>query len=132
MDRPCFLLVDREYAGHISTRKLVIETAKFNTITAYDPEEAIDTLQRFPNVDGVVLCADIASDAEGENLVAQLRAVVPRIEVIVLTAGGHPGNIHGDHYVDSLDPKKLLDCLQSIRREAAAEIIRHDAEIMGQ
>jgi hypothetical protein len=34
MDRPCFLVVDREYPGSISTRKLVIETGKFNVITA--------------------------------------------------------------------------------------------------
>jgi hypothetical protein len=34
MDRPCFLVVDQEYPGSISTRKLVIETGKFNVITA--------------------------------------------------------------------------------------------------
>lgn len=27
MVRPCFLVIDREYSGSISTRKLVIETA---------------------------------------------------------------------------------------------------------
>ena len=53
--RPCFLVVDNEYPGSISTRKLVIESAKLNVITAYSAEEAIETLNRFPNVDGVVM-----------------------------------------------------------------------------
>ena len=62
--RPCFLVVDREFAGSISTRKLVIETAKFNVITAYDYEEGLATLERFPNVDGVVITADRTGDPE--------------------------------------------------------------------
>lgn len=57
MTRPCFLVVDREHSGSISTRKLVIETAKFNVITAYSSDEAIDTLRRFPAVSGIVLDA---------------------------------------------------------------------------
>ncbi len=34
MVRPCFLAVDREYALSLSARKLIIETAKLNVITA--------------------------------------------------------------------------------------------------
>ena len=68
MIRPCFLVIDREFPGSISTRKLVIETAKFNVITAYSGKEAIETFARFPAVSGVVLdggledmaCDDVA------------------------------------------------------------------------
>ena len=35
MPRPCFLVLDREYATKISTHKLVIEATKLNVITAY-------------------------------------------------------------------------------------------------
>jgi response regulator RpfG family c-di-GMP phosphodiesterase len=59
MIRPCFLVVDQEHSGSISTRKLVIETAKFNVITAYSGDEAIQTLAKFPAVDGVVLDAGV-------------------------------------------------------------------------
>ena len=41
MIRPCFLIVDQEYAGSISTRKLVIETAKLNVLTAYSPARSL-------------------------------------------------------------------------------------------
>jgi len=130
MDRPCFLLVDQDYAGHISTRKLVIETAKFNTITAYDPEEAIATLRRFPKVDGVVVNADTANSEDCEDILSQLRSIVPGIDIVILTAGGQPRCSHREHYVDSLDPKNLLECLQSLRKEATDEIIRRDAQIL--
>ena len=59
MPRPCFLVVDREHAGSISTRKLVIETAKLNVITAFSGREALETLARFPKVDAVVLDANM-------------------------------------------------------------------------
>jgi hypothetical protein len=40
MYRPCFLVVDHEYPASVSSRKLVLETAKFNVITAYSNLEA--------------------------------------------------------------------------------------------
>jgi len=42
--RPCFLVVDREFSENISSRKLIIEMAKFNAITAYSGVEAIDSV----------------------------------------------------------------------------------------
>ncbi len=49
MVRPCFLVIDREFPGSISTRKLVIETAKFNVVTAYTAQtEAVRGLKRTP------------------------------------------------------------------------------------
>src|SRR5580693_3560560 len=55
MNRPCFLVIDREFPGSISTRKLVIETAKFNVLTAYSGKEALEIFKKFPAVGGVVL-----------------------------------------------------------------------------
>ena len=59
MFRPSFLVIDREYAGSISTRKLVIETAKLHVITAYSAAEALETLECYPAVNGIVLDAGI-------------------------------------------------------------------------
>ena len=59
MVRPCFLVIDREFPGSISTRKLVIETAKFNVITAYSAQEAVDTLKMFGALHGVVMDTDV-------------------------------------------------------------------------
>lgn len=131
MDRPCFLVVDREYPGSISTRKLVIESAKFNVITAYDADEALSCLKRFPNVDGVVLNAAIGNDEDCRALVEALRKIVPGIEIVITSAGGFRRCDHNEHHVDSLDPKALLDCLQTLRKDAAREILERDAQIAG-
>lgn len=127
MERPCFLVIDREYAGNISTRKLVIETAKFNVITAYDGEEAIRSLKRFPNVDGVVVNAEL-TDYEGcRGLIKDLREIAPQIAVIVTSAGAFPKCGPEVQYVDNFDPKSLLACLQSLKPEASAEIRAREA-----
>src|SRR5215469_16806788 len=123
MERPCFLVVDREFPGSISTRKLVIETAKFNVITAYDGAEALECLKRFPKVDGVVVNADMEEDGECRKLISDLRAIVPKLDVIVISTGGHIRHDRTEHTVDSLNPKELLDCLQSLRKKATAEIL---------
>src|SRR5580698_5439590 len=83
MQRPCFLVVDREYSGSISTRKLVIETAKLNVITAYSGEEAIETLERFPRMNGIVIDAGI-KDVSCEQLVIALRSLDRTIPIIVV------------------------------------------------
>jgi CheY-like chemotaxis protein len=128
MTRPCYLVLDREVQGNISTRKLVIETAKLNVITAYSPEEAIAMLERFPRVDGVVFSAEIPS-ISSEELLRRLRSVVPNISVIITSAQSPRRNEPNLYYIDSLDPKALLDCLQNLNKEAMKEIAKRDPEI---
>ncbi|HKF50277.1 MAG TPA: hypothetical protein VKB38_23145 [Terracidiphilus sp.] len=106
----------------------MIETAKFNVITAYDGAEAIACLKRFPNVDGVVVNADLEGDGQTEKLISDLRAIVPRLDAIVVSAGGHVRHDR-EHTVDSFNPKELLDCLQSLRKEATAEILARESKL---
>ncbi len=127
MERPCFLVIDREYAGNISTRKLVIETAKFNVITAYDGEEGVETLKRFPNVDGVVVNADLTDYDTCSGLIERLRKIAPQMDVIVTSHGGFPKRGPKVHYVDNFDPKSLLSCLESLKPEATAELRAREA-----
>ena len=122
MERPCFLVIDREYAGSISTRKLVLETAKFNVITAYDAKEGVQSLKRFPKVDGVVVNAELSDMEDCSGLIGHLREIAPQIDVIVTSSGGRPKCGPQVHYVDSFDPKSLLECLETLRPDAAAEL----------
>ena len=128
MDRPCFIVVDRDFPGSVSSRKLVIETAKFNVITASDGPEAISSLKRFPKVDGVVLNADVAGDGECTKLIDDLRKIVPKLDVIVISAGGYIRHDRTEHTVDSLNPKDLLECLQSLRKDATDEILARESK----
>jgi DNA-binding NtrC family response regulator len=128
MKRPCFLVVDREYSGSISTRKLVIETAKLNVITAYSGEEAVQTLQRFPNLDGAVIDAGI-KDIPCETLLEQLRALHPTLPLIVIDtpmANECPG---ATHYLKSFEPAKLLEFLKTLD-PASSEHIEKRQELL--
>ena len=119
MTRPCFLVIDREYAGSISTRKLVIETAKLNVITAYSGGEAIETLARFPAMDGVVLDAGVP-DMSCADVVSALKKIQPSIPVVVI---GTPKNQHcngAEHFLDSFEPAKLLGLLARVVPGVAA------------
>jgi CheY-like chemotaxis protein len=113
MVRPCFLVIDREYSGSISTRKLVIETAKFNVITAYSALEALDTFQIFPRLNGIVLDAGIR-DMTCCDLVAKLKQIDAKLPIVVISAPGTHDCPQADHLLESFEPAKLLKLLQSL------------------
>ena len=121
MTRPCFLVVDREYSGSISTRKLVIETAKLNVITAYSGEEAVQSLKRFPLINGVVIDAGI-KDTPCERLVEELHAIDPELPLIVINTPGSDHCPGANFYLDSFEPAKLLELLKTITPKEAAAI----------
>src|SRR5271167_4053263 len=83
MIRPCFLVVDREFPGSISTRKLVIETAKFNVLTAYSGAEALEMMQRFPALSGAVLDAGL-EDVPCARVVEAIKRLNPQMPVLVI------------------------------------------------
>ncbi len=118
--RPCFLVVDREFPGSISTRKLVIETAKFNVITAYSAAEAVEMLRLFPNITAAVIDDGIEGVAT-ESLVRELKSVVAGLRVVVVAqpfAEHCPG---ADYQVRSFEPASLLETIRKIApREADA------------
>jgi response regulator RpfG family c-di-GMP phosphodiesterase len=121
MTRPCFLVVDREYASSISTRKLVIETAKLNVITAYSSAEAIATLKKFPAVDGVVMDANL-HDMPGDDLVVALKAIQPKIVIVAIAGPGRGHCAHADHHLDTFEPARLLELLRQLEPEKSAAI----------
>jgi DNA-binding response OmpR family regulator len=121
MIRPCFLVIDREFPGSISTRKLVIETAKFNVLTAYSATEALDTLRYFPNIHGIVLDADV-HDIPCSKLVKDLKAINAALPIIVISGPTEEVCEGADQHLDSFDPKRLLGILQALEPEKTAEI----------
>ena len=128
MLRPCFLVIDREHSGSISTRKLVIETAKFNVITAYSGAEAVQALAKFPCVDGAVLDVGITDVPCGE-LIQRLKELQPRLPIIAV---GKHGCYGADHSVESFDPKSLLDLIERLHAEQTAEILEQEQVLSAQ
>jgi DNA-binding NtrC family response regulator len=128
MVRPCFLVIDREYSGSISTRKLVIETAKFNVITAYSAQEALDTLAAYPSMNGVVLDAGIRA-MSCCDLVAGLKALQPQMPVVVISSPGTHECDGADHLLESFEPARLLNLLQSLVPVATAAIEKRNEQL---
>jgi len=128
MIRPCFLVVDREFSSMISTRKLVIETAKFNVITAYTGAEALELLRKFPAVDAIVVDAHMR-DIPCEELVTAFKAILPGIPVVSVHTPGAAPCYAADHHVESLAPELLLETLRSLHPEAAEEVQRRNHEL---
>ena len=122
MVRPCFLVIDREHSGNISTRKLVIETAKFNVMTAYSAHEALAIIHKFPAIDGVVM--DVAStEMPCEELVRGLKKVNPKAPVIAVKSPRSGPRCEGaDHVLESFDPRELLGLLQKLCPKETAAI----------
>ena len=121
MIRPCYLVIDRDFPGSISTRKLVIETAKFNVITAYSGTEAVETIQMFPNIHGAVIDADI-HDIPCDVLIGAMRQVKPELRIVVIS-GPSGGRCEGaDLHLESFDPRSLLEVLRGFQPEEVAAI----------
>lgn len=125
MTRPCFLVIDKQYPGSISARKLVIETALLNVLTAYSAEEAIQTLAQFPKVDGVVLDTEVHGMSCGQ-LIERLRSIRPDIPVITVSPSGYEPCGGEQYHVSSYDPQQLLEQIRQLCekdvRKAAGEL----------
>lgn len=128
MVRPCFLVIDREFPGSISTRKLVIETAKFNVLTAYSGKEAFELFTRFPAINGVVLDGGL-EDISAADLTSRFKQSQPHVPVIVIAAPGSTDCPQADFQLDSFEPAKLLEILRGIKPEASAEIEKRNEDL---
>ena len=121
MSRPCFVVLDREFSGNISTRKLVLETAKFNVLTAYSAQEAIEIIERFPAVDAAVLDGGMR-DAAIAEVARKIKERRPNIPVIVVCAPDGFRCPDADYQLEFFDPEALLELLQRLFPEATAAI----------
>ena len=102
--------MEPEPADALSTRKLVLETAKFNVITAHSGDEALDVLREFPKVNALVVVATMPGC---EKVVNAARRRKPKLPVILLA----PNPTHtckGDHNISTHDPEALVNLMRKL------------------
>lgn len=128
MRRPCFLVIDREYSGSISTRKLVIETAKFNVLTAYSAPEGIETAKRFPAIDGIIMDSEMPEMGCPE-LVHAVKQIVPSVPVIIVHRPLSEGCDEADYQLDTFDPRLLLALLQRLCPEQSEAVEKRNEKL---
>lgn len=98
----------------LSARKLVLETGKFNVITAYSVQETMETLATFPKVHALVLHASICQDGECDHVIARVKVQHPSMRVIALSPTDGHNYKQADHNVSSHEPQELLNLLRSL------------------
>ncbi len=131
MMRPCLLVLDREHSGTLSMRKLVIESAKFNVISAYSGVEAIETFERFPAVDAAILNAGIP-DLPCHEIISKIRSRAPKLPIIVVQGPGGPECPGADQVIDSFDPIAIVELLRRLFPRAIEAIKRKDDALLAQ
>ena len=109
--RLAFLIVEAEPGQGLSTRKLLIETAKHNVITAYSADEGIETFKRFPNVDVVVIDFELKDNT---RIAKQIKQCDPEMRIVCLSSRIAAKADWADETVSSADPAELLKLLQEM------------------
>ena len=102
------LMIEHEQPEGLSSRKLVVETAKHNVLTAYTPEDGLELLRRFPAVDLILVHAAVL---DNEPLITQFRAIAPAAPVVVATPNSAQTFPGADFVISSHDPQALIDLL---------------------
>ncbi len=111
--RPTFLVVEVEPREGISVRKLVLETAKYNVLTAHSGKEGLAMLKRFPAVDAVVVHAGLR-DMHVNEIAKGMKREKPKVPVIVLASNISISCPNADRVLSSHEPQSLLTELQEL------------------
>ena len=103
------LMMEEEQPEGLSARKLVVETAKHNVLTAYDADEGIDLLRRFPNIDAVLVHARVLE--KQPNVLGRVKMMCPATPIILASPGGEQTRPEVSYTVDSHQPIQLIQLL---------------------
>src|SRR5947209_15032 len=105
--RLVILMVEVEQPEGISTRKLILETARHNVLSAYCADDAVELLQRFPDVDLAVVHTEL-EDSAFESTVSRLQEVRPDLYIIAISPVGAGHKVSVNSVLSSHDPQELL------------------------
>jgi hypothetical protein len=105
------LMMEEEQPEGLSARKLVVETAKHNVLTAYTLTDGLHLLHRFPNVDMILVHIRLLES--DPNLLDEVKAVCPGKPIVLATPFASESRPEVDFVVDSHRPHDLLKLLAS-------------------
>lgn len=77
------LVAEPEPQQALSVRKLVLETAKFNVLTAHSTGEAIDTFHLFPNVTAAILAGE--SQIDCEKVASTIKGATDKVPIMAIS-----------------------------------------------
>lgn len=103
-------MIEVEQPEGVSTRKLVLETARHNVITAYTQKTGLRLLRRFPNVDVVVVHTEL-DDFSFAEAVREIKRIRNDVSVIGSSHGSGREMDGADYMPSRHDPHALLQLL---------------------
>ncbi len=96
----------------MSVRKLVLETAKFNVLTAHSTREALDLFQLFPNISAAIV---VGSNTVNCELVARhIKTATDKVPVVFLAQMAGSVCRDADHRLPSHEPELLLELVRRL------------------
>jgi CheY-like chemotaxis protein len=122
--RPNLMVIEIPDAERVSTRKLVLEAAKFNVLTATSAQEAIAMLTRL-DLDGVILPLHLEGTTCRE-LAEQLRDIRPGVKILA------PRDSDCDDlvtYYPHFDPASLVHLCRQLFGDPLATERKEQAEL---
>lgn len=105
-------MAEPEPAEALSVRKLVLETGKFNVLTAHSTREAIDIFHSFPNISALI--AVDADEIDCEAITTAVKKAVPKIPAIALSARVGYRCATADHHGSTYEPEQLLRLVREL------------------
>jgi DNA-binding response OmpR family regulator len=110
LTRPAFIVAEPEPDQALSSRKILLETFKFNVITAHSVAETLDLIRLFPNVDALIIHCGIP-EFDASDVIQTVKKSVPKLPIIALTPTERDLK-WADHVVHSHNPQELLNLVQ--------------------
>ncbi|HEV7552031.1 MAG TPA: hypothetical protein VGP65_10115 [Candidatus Angelobacter sp.] len=107
------MIIESERTDGLSTRKLLLESAKHNVVTAYSGKEGVEMYKRFPNVDAVCIEAEL-KDLKGARVAMSIKDINPKIRIVGLSPRVAARCDWADKTIDSHDPNALLELLEEM------------------
>lgn len=113
--RPTLLVAEHEPDSALSTRKLVLETAKFNVVTAHSAREATEALDLMaPGLAGLVVTSTLGPEDDCGTLAQTFKKSKPDAPVIYLSPTGFQHCKWADHQLSTYEPEKLLSLVREL------------------
>lgn len=110
--RPIFLVIDPPDPESLSTRKLVLESAMFNVLTANSCDEGKELIENMP-VHGIVVHERAFHGKDPRVTIAELRQTRPNAPVILLSVNPS-GKDGADRVLSSHDPVELVRVIREM------------------
>jgi hypothetical protein len=100
------LMIESEQPEGLSARKLVVETAKHNVITAYTLDDGLNLLRRFPNVDAILVHGALLEN--NPTALDQVKGEADGKPIILACPFESMKCPQADYVIDSHQPQNLL------------------------